>query len=197
MFNGRRRFSMGGTTGRSGGVAAAGAVAMPAGRRERIGVLYERHAETVRRMVCCRVRAPEGVVEDACHTAWLMLCAHDDVALDARSTVKWLVITAVRESWRRTSGLREVPVGGWLSDPEEHELPEPVGGAPDPSELTVGRDEVRRRLAALTARERQFLTQQALELSYEEISVRLGVTVRTVERQILRGRRKLRCGGDR
>jgi RNA polymerase sigma factor (sigma-70 family) len=197
MFNGRRRFSMGGTAGRSSGVAVAGAAAMPAGRRERIGGLYERHAGTVQRIVCRQVRAPEGVVEDACHTAWLRLCAHDDVALDARSAVKWLVITAIRESWRRTSGLREVPVGGWLSDPQEYELPEPVGGAPDPSELTVARDEVRRRLAALTARERQFLALQALGLSYEEISVRLGVTVRSVERQILRGRRKLRCGGDR
>jgi RNA polymerase sigma factor (sigma-70 family) len=186
MFNGRRRFSMGETTRRSGGVAVAGAVAMPAGRREQIGVLYERQAETVRRLVRRRVRAPEGVVEDACQTAWLRLCAHEDVALDARSTVKWLVITAVRESWRRTSRLREVPVGGWGSDPDEDELPEPVGCAPDPCELTVGRDEVRRRLAALTARERQFLALQAFGLNYEEISVTLGVTVRTVERQILR-----------
>ena len=136
-------------------------------------------------------------MEDACHTAWLRLCAHDDVALDARSAVKWLVITAIRESWRRASGLREVPVGGCLPDGQEHELPEPAGDAPDPSVVAVARYECRRRLAGLTVRERQFLALQALGLSYEEISGRFHVTVRTVERQILRGRRKLRCGGDR
>jgi RNA polymerase sigma factor (sigma-70 family) len=182
---------MGGTAPGSSG----GASAMSACRRERIGSLYERHAEVVRRAVGGRVNAPHAVIEDACHTAWLRLCARDDVALDARSVVKWLVITATRESWRRSTGCRELAVGGWLSDVADCELPEPVGAAPDPSVIASERDLVCRRLAALTARERQFLALQALGLSYVEISVRLDVTVRTVQRQVLRGRRKLREGG--
>lgn len=88
-------------------------------------------------------------------------------------------------------------MGCWLPDGDERELPEPVGDAPDPSVIAGERDVVRRRLAALTARERQFLALQALGLSYDAISAELDVTVRTVERQILRGRRKLRDGGDR
>jgi RNA polymerase sigma factor (sigma-70 family) len=183
---------MGGTARGSGGAASA----MSAGRRERIASLYVRHAESVRRAVGGRVNAPKAVVEDACHTAWLRLCAHDDVALDPRSAVRWLVITATRESWRRTSGRRELAMGGWLPDGDERELPEPVGAAPDPSVIAGERDLVRRRLAALSDRERQFLALQALGLSYEEISTDLRVTVRTVERQILRGRRKLRDGGE-
>jgi RNA polymerase sigma factor (sigma-70 family) len=118
------------------------------------------------------------------------------VALDARSVVKWLVITAAPESWRRTSGRRELAMGGWLPEGDEHELPEPVGAAPDPSVIAGERDRVRSLLAALTDRERQFLALQALGLSYDEISRELGVTARAVERQILRGRRKLRDGGD-
>jgi RNA polymerase sigma factor (sigma-70 family) len=194
VFNDRRRFSMG--EGQSGPARSLGGQAMmPAGRRQRLGALYELHAESVRRLVCRRVSAPRAVIEDACHTAWLRLCARDDVALDTRSAVKWLVVTATRESWR-TGGRREVAVGGWLPDEEGHELPEPAGDAPDPAVVAAGRDEVRRRLETLTARERQFLTLQALGLSYEEISVRLDASVRTVQRQILRGRRKLRRGGE-
>lgn len=182
---------MGGTARGSGGAASA----MAAGRSERIGSLYARYAEFVRRLVGGRVNAPQAVVEDACHTAWLRLCARDDVALDTRCVVKWLILTATRESWRCTGGRRELTVGGWLPGGDERELPEPVGDAPDPSVLASERDFVRRRLAALTARERHFLALQALGLSYDEISAELGVTVRTVQRQILRGRRKLRDGG--
>jgi len=109
--------------------------------------------------------------------------------------VKWLIITAIRETWRRTSNLREVPVGGWLPRGEGHELPEPAGHAPDPSEVAVARDELRRELAVLTCREREFLALQAVGLTHQEISARLQVTVRTVERQLLRGRRKLRAAG--
>jgi RNA polymerase sigma factor (sigma-70 family) len=181
---------------RASGVALADQAMMASGRRERLGDLYELHAETVGRLVCRRVNAPRAVIEDACHTAWLRLCARNDVPLDTQSTLKWLVVTATRESWRRTGGRREVAVGGWLPDEEGHELPEPAGDAPDPLVVAVGRDEVRRRLATLTARERQFLALQALGLSYEEISVRLDVSVRTVQRQILRGRQKLRRGGE-
>jgi RNA polymerase sigma factor (sigma-70 family) len=186
---------MGETAGRSGGVASSSAAIMRPGRSERIASLYEQHAEAMRRIVCRRVRAPQCVLDDACHTAWLRLCAHEDVALDERSAVKWLIITAIRETWRRTGNLREVPVGGWLPRGEEHELPEPAGHAPDPSEVAVARDELRRELAVLTRREREFLALQAVGLTYQEISARLQVTVRTVERQLLRGRRKLRAAG--
>jgi DNA-directed RNA polymerase specialized sigma24 family protein len=192
VFNDRRRLSMGETARGSGRVA----LAMSAGRREQIGSLYERHAESVRRAVGGRVNAPRAVVEDACHTAWLRLCAHEDVALDPRSVVKWLVVTGTRECWRRTTGCRELAMGGWLPDGGERELPEPAGDACDPSVIVGRRDLVRSRLAALSDRERQFLALQALGLSYEEISTALEVTVRTVERQILRGRRKLRDGGE-
>jgi DNA-directed RNA polymerase specialized sigma24 family protein len=98
---------------------------MSAGRRDRIGSLYERHAEVVRRVVGGRVNAPQAVIEDACHTAWLRLCARNDVALDPRSVLKWLIITATRESWRRTSGQRELTMGSWLPEADEHELPSP------------------------------------------------------------------------
>ena len=94
----------------------------------------------MRRIVCRRVRAPHCVIDDACHTAWLRLCAHEDVALDERSAVKWLIITAIRGTWRRTSNLREVPVGGLVARGEKHELPKPGRTCTDPSKVAVARD---------------------------------------------------------
>lgn len=166
-------------------------------RSERIAVLFEQYAQRVERVVSARASVPRSVIEDACQTAWVRLCMRNDVDVEASGALRWLVVTAVHEAWRYTGRRRELPVGGWLPDAEGvGEPPEPCGQAPDPLMLAVERDEVRRRLLVLTPRERQFLALQAAGLSYAEIATRLGLTVRTVQRQILRGRRKLRRGGD-
>jgi RNA polymerase sigma factor (sigma-70 family) len=52
-------------------------------------------------------------------------------------------------------------------------------------------DELRDELRGLTDRQRQFLALQGSGLTYAEIAERTGTTLRTVERQILRGRHKL------
>jgi len=168
-----------------------------AGRKQRITALYERHASTVERLVSRRANVPRPVIEDACQTAWARLCLRDDVDIEPSSTLRWLVIVAAREAWRYTGRRRELAVGGWLPDVDATgELPEPPGPALDPLILACERDDLRRRLIVLTPRERQFLSLQVAGLSYAEIATRLGVTIRTVERQIVRGRRKLRQAGD-
>jgi RNA polymerase sigma factor (sigma-70 family) len=110
------------------------------------------------------------------------------------AVVKWLVVTATREAWRRAGG-REILVGAWQGDAvDEREAAEPVSDALSPLDLAIEHersDGLRDRLRILTDRERQFLALHAAGLTYREISVRAGVTRRTVERQILRGRRKL------
>jgi RNA polymerase sigma factor (sigma-70 family) len=118
---------------------------------------------------------------------------------DAR-VVGWLVLAATREAWRGAGG-REIPVGAW--QPEAvygRELPESAADGPGPLDSALEHedsDALRDRLGTLTGRERQFLALQGAGLSYREIAVRMGVTVRTVERQVLRGRRKLDRGGSR
>jgi len=168
-------------------------------RCRRIDTFYRRHAVTVERAVARRVRAPQAVIEDACHTAWARLCEHPDVEVEAPGAVRWLVTTAIREVWRHVSRQREVGVGGWLPETDtEQELPEPAGPAPDPLAVVVAREhhrDLRERLRRLTARERQYLAMQGLGFSYAEIAAITGASIRTVERQILRGRRKLRDGG--
>jgi RNA polymerase sigma factor (sigma-70 family) len=159
-------------------------------RRERISVLYRQHTATVRWLVARRATAPESVIDDACQLAWMRLCEHTDVGLDnERAVVGWLAVTAVREAWRYTTRRRERPVGAWLADAGE--LPEPIAGGLEPLEVALVHERLRA-LASLTDREKRFLGLQAAGWSYAEIAVRLGVSVRTTERQILRGRRKLR-----
>jgi RNA polymerase sigma factor (sigma-70 family) len=166
-------------------------------RTERIAELYERHAASIERQVSQRARAPRAVIEDACQTAWTRLCARADVDAEARGAVRWLIVTATREAWKLSSRQREVPIGGWSSEPGEGELPEPAGETAEPPTVAIDHEhsrELRDRLADLNPRERQFLALQAAGLTYEEIS-QMGASIRTVERQILRGRRKLRNGG--
>lgn len=172
--------------GRGGAVAASA-------REQAITGLYERDAGTVKRLVARRTRVPDAVLDDACHTAWERLWSHHEVSLQPAAAVRWLVVTASRQAWRQYR--REIPVGSLQANVDEGEFCDPVGEAADPVDVAVAREHTRllaRRLQALSARERRFLAMHAAGLSYREISAQTGSTLRTVERQILRGRRKLR-----
>ena len=85
-------------------------------RGERLASLHRDHARTVVRIASRRAHVPGAVMDDACQTAWMRLCEHDEVALDdERGIVAWLVTTAVREVWRG-SRCRETAVGAWQTD---------------------------------------------------------------------------------
>jgi hypothetical protein len=99
-------------------------------RADQIAALYAEQARLVQRQVARCVNAPTAVIEDACQTAWERLCTHPDVEPVAPSAVKWLVVTAMREAWRRAGG-REIP-----TDPTD--LGEPVSDAPSPLERPSG-----------------------------------------------------------
>ena len=177
---------MGGTASR------AEAAAMATRRSQQIGVLYESHHATVRRLVARRACAGSAVVDDACQTAWERLCTHDHVDLDSGSVLGWVVVTAVREAWRQVRRDRQVPVDCTLADMSQ-DLPCAV--SVDPLQVAIDHEHfrmLRERVDALTVRERQFVVLAAAGFTYAQIAQRLGVSVRTTERQILRGRRKLR-----
>ena len=166
---------------------------MTADRRAQIADLFLRHGATVRGLVAAHVSDAPGIVDDACQSAWERLCTHTEVDLTRTGVIRWLVVTATREAWRRAR-LREVPVGGWLAEPDERELPEPAGPTSDPFELVLAREryvECVGLLAKLTARERRFLGLHAIGLNYREIADVDDASLRTVERQILRACGKL------
>ena len=160
-----------------------------ASRQQLISSLYAQHAAKVERLVA---RQAGGDVQDACQTAWERLLGHEEVDVQGRGVIQWLVITAAREAWKRSTHKREMPFVALSGDDSGAEQFEPVGDSPDPLAVVLERDDARRRLAVLTDREREFLALQVLGLTYTEIAQATATSPRTAERQILRARRKLR-----
>ena len=80
-----------------------GETARTAGRDALVASLFARHAQDVVRLVSVRVRAPYTVIEDACQTAWMRLLVHSEVDVEGPGAVRWVVVTATREAWRRSA----------------------------------------------------------------------------------------------
>src|ERR1019366_1802377 len=145
--------------------------------------LHPKLARQVRRLV----RTSEENVQDACSFAFLQLLRYQP---SRESVFSWLLTVAVREAVKldqRGRRDRRLPVcedGGEL---------EPVDERADP-ELRLETLAALEAIAAagLTARQARIVALHAAGHTYESISEMLGLSVRTVERQLLRAPRKLR-----
>jgi RNA polymerase sigma factor (sigma-70 family) len=152
-----------------------------------VGEIYLGNAVRVRRLVRRRVRAPEPVIEDACQTAWTRL-VRDRRRVCADKAVPWLVTTAVREAVRLTRrGRREVFLEELLDD--NGDLAEDTGapGLQEVAEDHARLDAVR----LLPERQQRLVWLQALGWSYTEMAEQTGTTTRTIDRQLVRARRRL------
>jgi RNA polymerase sigma factor (sigma-70 family) len=171
---------------------AATAIAQSAGTtpfQDEIGDLYSRLAVQLERTVRHWVRAPETVIEDACQVAWGRLVARsDDVRRD--TALSWLTTTAVHEVFRLSRrASREVSFEDAVVTAETSRIHASVPSAEEVAEQheRIGQ------LRGLPARQQRLLWLQALGLSYAEIAEHEGCTLRTVERQLLRAKRRLRA----
>ena len=142
--------------------------------------LYKALAPSLERIVRAHVRAPDSVIEDACQHAWGRLVRNDGGLRHEQAALSWLATTAVREAWR-------------LARSSQLELPlEAVPAiAPDPHDVLERREQLRS-LAILPARQQRMLWLQGLGLSYFEMAEHEGCSRRTVERQLLRAKERLR-----
>lgn len=160
-------------------------------RAHQIAAFYTQHATSLERAITRQLHAPRPEIEDICQTAWTILLRRDDIPLDHQGLL-WLRKVALTTGWR-TARRREQPVGCFLPEHEEPgELPEPPAAAPQLDERITDRLYHRAQLQTLTARERRYLALQAIGLSYTEIAAHEHTTTRTVERQVLRAKGKLR-----
>lgn len=158
------------------------------GRPLDVDALYRALGRRLEQIVRTDVRAPEPVIEDACQFAWSRLVFHAH-RVQRECVLAWLVQTARREAvklMRRDQ--REVSLDAVL----EQELPVGRAGAGIGPE---GVFEQRQRLElvrGLPERQQKVLWMHALGLSYSEIALQTGYSLRTVERQLLRAKRSVR-----
>ncbi len=167
-----------------GAISAAGNETAVGGIGD-VAAFYAATAARVNRLVHGAVRAPEPIIEDACQLAWLRLVEHRR-RVRRETAVAWLVAIAVHEAFRLVRREnRELSLEALVQDGAD-----PPRLAPSLEDLI----ELRVRLASmdsLSERQRQLVWLQGLGLSYAEIARETDLTRRTVERQLLRARRKL------
>jgi RNA polymerase sigma factor (sigma-70 family) len=144
--------------------------------------LYAAQAVRVRRLVHLRLTAPDVVVEDACQVAWMRL-VRSRSQVRRQTATGWLVRVAAREALRLMDlGDRDRPLEELDDDPDR---------APDLIEAFSDSHARLGVLDRLPERQQRLVWLQGLGFSYAEMSGVTGDSPRTIERQLLRARRKL------
>ena len=158
---------------------------------DELEALYAALSRRLEQLVRKDVRAPEAVIEDACQVAWIRFVRNSGrVRRDA--VLSWLATTAVREAYRLTRReSRELSLDAALEQADG--LPG-APKSPGPHEVL----EQRERLAgirALPERQQRLLWLHAFGYSYTEMAAHDGISRRTVERQLLRAKGRVRDEG--
>jgi RNA polymerase sigma factor (sigma-70 family) len=171
----------------------AGSLGASDDRYRQIECFYAAQGARLLRRVAADV-GDRALAEDGCQAAWAALLGDRRIACDAQGFA-WLRLVATRAA-RRARRSREVAAGPMTGGGEgQWELEEPSGTQRGPLQHVLDAEALEEawgQLRTLTVRERRLLALRGLGLSYAEIGVVTGDSVRTVERQLLRGRRKLR-----
>lgn len=152
-----------------------------------VEALYGRLQPQLVRILASNLQPPDWVVDDACQSAWSSLLSRRDTVAPG-SELGWLSTTATREALRLMRRERVV-------DPE-HRPAEVIDladhrTAPGPEQVL----ELRQRLAEirrLPVRQQRLVMLHGLGYEYEEIAAVTGATRRTVHRQLVRARQRLR-----
>jgi RNA polymerase sigma factor (sigma-70 family) len=160
-----------------------------------VGALYARGAELVRGHVRKGVAAPEVVIEDACQAAWSRLLYHRH-RVSRECALAWVTATAIREALKLSRrDHRELSLEGLADQAGDLRL---TRTSPSADELAEARLRLEL-LDALPERQQRLLWLQGLGFDYREMAGRTGGSVRTVERQLAKARRRLtmmECTGE-
>lgn len=157
-------------------------------RSHELAAYYAEEAPALRRAVAAAVVAPPTLVDDACSFAWTQLVRRRDRIQLGKGAYWWLYRVATREAWRLADQSRRLhPVGTAV---------DVAALRPEDGDATFSRVDYHDAISALDAvpdRQRRLLLLLAAGFSYAEIARITGDSLRTVERQLYRGRRALRA----
>jgi RNA polymerase sigma factor (sigma-70 family) len=145
--------------------------------------LYAVYAAQLRRIVAHQVRTSSANIDDACAFAWLQMLRYQP---GRETLLGWLVKTGTREAVRLDRRARRDEVFADGVD-ETHGV---VPSIEVRLEVLAAREAITS--ARLRQREADLLGAHVAGYSYVEIADANGITVRTVERQLLRAKRRLR-----
>jgi RNA polymerase sigma factor (sigma-70 family) len=150
--------------------------------------LYARAAGLVRGQVCSEVTAPEAVIDDACQFAWIRLLHHRHRVGRDRA-VSWLITTALHEVFKlvRRDG-HDLSLEQLMEETDDLRINRT---APAPEEA-VGAHLRLELLRELPERQERLIWLQGLGFGYLEMATETDMTIRTVERQLMKARRSLR-----
>jgi RNA polymerase sigma factor (sigma-70 family) len=154
-----------------------------------VAALYRALAPRLDRIVRRDVREADSVIEDACQFAWSRFVDRAD-SVRGEAALAWLTKTAVHEACKLARRARRdvsldaavEQVGEWLME----------GRAPAVDEVVERRARIDA-IERLPDRQRRLVWLQGLGFSYAEMASSTGCTQRTVERQLLRAKRRLRA----
>ncbi len=152
-----------------------------------IGELYRSLAGPLEQIVRFDVRAPDVVIEDACQFAWSRLVVHRG-RVRREAALSWLAKTAVHEAFKLIR--RANRCGSLDALLEEGAHAAFASRAAGPEDVFLDRERICE-LSDLPERQQRIVWLHALGFSYREISLETGCSERTVERQLLRARRRL------
>jgi RNA polymerase sigma factor (sigma-70 family) len=156
--------------------------------------LYRAHHTRLLWLIARDVGARPQVIEDACAYAWAELLARQP---ERTSIVGWLRVVARHEAIRLARSDRPL-VSMSAADPDR--MPDRTWSTTVPrrsADQQADALEALCALASLSERRRTFLAAKVAGYSYDEIAAELGVSWRTVNRQLVRARAAVREARER
>ena len=158
------------------------------GHVEEVAEFYAQASGLVRGRLINEVTAPEAVIDDALQFAWVRLLHHRHRVGRDRA-VSWLITTALHEVFKlvRRAG-HDLSLEQLMEETDDLQISRT---APAPEEVVEPRVRLEL-LRELPERQERLIWLRGLGFNYPEIATETGMTVRTVERQLIKGRRSLR-----
>jgi RNA polymerase sigma factor (sigma-70 family) len=153
-----------------------------------VAEVYRALSGRLEHLVRMDVHASDVVIEDACQFAWSRFVHHSD-RVRREAALSWLVRTAVHEAFkliRRAD--RCLSLDAAIEQAGESGL---LARVPTPDQQLADREKLAT-IRALPERQQRLLWLHGLGLSYAEMAHYMGCTTRTVERQLLRAKHRLR-----